>query len=404
MSHINKSSFIFEKKFLKYKIKNIKLQKNYKIIFNPDEEQKGGVLTSDERIIYLELCNKITSRNSSIDYSSVTTEMLRILNKEVLKEILDLDYPEEKKEKMRNDIEYIFRTIDHTDTNYIGKINIVSIQCIMVFTENCKNPSQVFEVNSNNVYKEYIILRNGDWKDYKIMRSNLMSDSLNTFYKLFYKSKDEFAMLLRRIASAKAGGVAAAEDKEPYTTNEDPNEMIFLITVMKFFTLDEIIISFLDNVIFCGISSNYTYADGRYLTPFEFIEHDITHGNNYKDICFERIGQSRINIKSFYNYCMKKSLEHADMYAIKFIVFLLIHETWCDFFPYTEESVETINEEKILNSLLTTNLCNINRFVNINDLGLSIPKIYRESKETIIEYLKIASNIYIRELKNWSKQ
>ena len=75
--------------------------------------------------------------------------MLKILKKEVLEEIIGLKYPESQKEKMKRDLEYIFSTIDHTDTNYIGKINIVSIQCIIMFTENCIDPSTQFTVNLN---------------------------------------------------------------------------------------------------------------------------------------------------------------------------------------------------------------------------------------------------------------
>jgi hypothetical protein len=193
----------------------------------------------------------------------------------------------------------------------------------------------------------------------------------------------------------------AYSEQKPYTTSENPNRMIFLITVMKFFTPDEINVSFLNNVVFCGIASNYTYADGRYLTPFEFVEHDITHGDNYQGMCFGRIGHSREKLKSFYNYCLSKLLERKEMYAIKIMMFLLIHETWCEFFADTKEDVQRITEKSILDSLLTTGLCKMNRFVNTNDLGLSIPKSYRKNEETITEYLKFAAGIYLRELNNW---
>ena len=381
----------FEQKYLKYKNKylNFKSQMQHKIIFNQDEEQYGGVLTSEERIIYFKLCNQLVSRNPEIDYPLVISKILEILKKEVLGEILSLKYPESQKEKMITDVEYIFSTIDKSDTNYIGKVNIVSLQCIIIFTENCLEPTKQFSVNLNNAYRDYTNLRKGNWKDYKVMRLNLKNENAESFKDLYYKSNDR-----------------APYDKIPYTTNDKSNIMIFLITVIKFFTLDEIIISYLDNVFFCGIASNYIYADGRNLTPFEFVEHDITHGNNYDYVCFSRVGHSRENIKSFYNYCMSKStfLERTDIYAIKFIIFLLIHETFCNFFPYTK--FKNIGEEKnikisCISSLLDTNF--INRFIDLNDLGLSIPKNYRKNKQTIIEYLNLASDIYIRELKEWSK-
>jgi hypothetical protein len=92
--------------------------------------------------------------------------MLEILKKEVLGEIVGLEYPETQKEKIRKDIDYIFSTILDSDDNYIGKINIVSLQCVMVFTENCLDPTKVFTINLNNSYNEYTNLRKGDLKKY----------------------------------------------------------------------------------------------------------------------------------------------------------------------------------------------------------------------------------------------
>jgi len=177
-----------------------------------------------------------------------------------------------------------------------------------------------------------------------------------------------------------------------------------LITILKYFTITEIIESFLNNKVFCGVTSNYTYADGRYLTPFEFLEHDITHGNNYVDICFDRLSQSQENIKSFYNYCKTKSMPSEEIYSIKFIIFLLIHETFCEVFPHSRDKLSTFNDDFIFQKLTSTNLCNMSRFTNPNDLGLSIPKKYRENEKTITAYFYKSAYVYIRELYNWNAE
>jgi hypothetical protein len=379
----------YYQKYLKYKNKylefknqlNIYKNKGPRIIFNPDGEQLGGVLTAEERVSYYNLCNQLIDKTEGVNYNEITNIILQYLKREVLKEISELSYLEPQKEKMRADIEYIFSKIDESDTNYIGKINIVSLQCIMMFTENCIDPAVKFTVNLNNNYDTYLKLRKGDWKDYKNLRENLIMP-IEGPHAIFQKY-ESFSYLYVR---------------------EEGKKLIYFITILTFFTITEIIESLLNNKIFCGLTSNYTYADGRYLTPFEFLEHDITHGINYVDICFDRLAQSQENIKSFYNYCKTKAIPQEEIYSIKFIIFLLIHETLCEVFPHTKDELYTFNDDFIFEKLTTTSICNMSRFTNSNDLGLSIPKKYRENEKTITAYFYKSAYVYIRELYNWNAE
>jgi hypothetical protein len=322
-----------------------------------------------DRKVYLKLYNRITDNSrTDLEKNLDTNTIIDLLYKDI--QIYLFDLPSQR-DKINEDIKYMFQSIDNADTNFVGKINIISLQCIILFTDICHDSLIPFKVNINNSYNTYIKLFTGDWKNYSVMKSYLQDITISGYYNVLYPSKTQ--------------------------------ELTYIIVMIKYFTLDEIITSFLDNIIFCGITLTNTYADSRYMTPFEFVEHDIVHGSNYQEICYERIGQSKDNIKSFYDYCKIKNLNKSDMYCIKFMIFLLIHETWCDFFPTNQYECEKLNNNIIFNAMTNTGLCKIDRFINLNDLGLTIPPDHRTDKESIIEYLKLADNIYLRELSQWNE-
>jgi hypothetical protein len=148
-------------------------------------------------------------------------------------------------------------------------------------------------------------------------------------------------------------------------------ELTNLITILDYLTLNEIVSNFLENVNICGIASKSTWADGRHLNPFLFLDHDLTHGNNYTSICYSTQGHDRDNLLSFYNFCKDTITDKKQLYSVTFMMFLLIHEGWCNFFRVgmTELSRK---------DFLATPLLNTGRFLDNYDLGLSIPKMYRQ--------------------------
>jgi hypothetical protein len=356
-----------------------------KIKFDSDSKtQKGGKLTKAQRSEYVVLCNQLVSRDPSLAYIEITARLMYFLRNDAFEKIEKLKtanlIDEIKKGQMISDLTYIFSKTDMTDENFIGRLNIVSLQCVILFTENCIGPlAKKFEVGLNNSFQYYNVLKSGDWKNYQVMKSTLTKKNSGSFFQLYSYSKEK-----------------------PYTTSTPSNRLIFLITIIDYLSVDEIITSFLDNVVICGISSNFIYADGRYLTPFEFVEHDITHGGNYYYTCFERSGLSKSDLVSFYQFCKNTISDKSKLYSIKFMVFLLIHESFCDFFP-TEHSPIKL-KANVLSSILHTAILRMDRYLNNNDLGLSIPKDYRDSEEKIKQYLDLSTEVYLRELDNWGTE
>ncbi len=361
-----------------------------KIQFDADADfkpQTGGKLTKKERTEYLVLCNQLTSRDPNISYNQITLNLLDYLKNDALDKISNLDITEDIKAKMVADLGTIFRGIDPGDTNYIGKINIVSLQIIILFTVNTIPIGTVFSDNLNDPYACYQLLTETiNWKDYMEVQE-------------FFTSQDFFTS--DNIACNLFSVIYFDSKREPYTTSASPEELIYVITILDYLTLDEIITSYLNNVIICGIASTFLYADGRYLTPFEFLEHDITHGQNY-NVCHSIEKASTDKILSFYNFCKETNSDKSVLYSIKFMIFLLIHESWWDFFPNNVN--KNIDMSEFLSSISQNEynaVISMDRFLNPNDLGLSIPKIYRESRDTIMNFLKLSVSNYQKALTEW---
>ena len=373
----------YKKKYLFLKNLNTK-----KIIFNPDGEQIGGIMTKEKKLEIIELYNQLSSGNPSIDYDELSSRILEIIKSIVHEEIDLLEYPSEKKQLMHYDIELIYITVPTEERNYIGKVNIFALQCVIVFTENCYDTTKPFEVNLNNIYNHYNDLKKAtNWKNYNSIKQEIIK--IREFKSLYFAENG------REYSTTNLGGIK------------------ILITPIKYFSLDEIIISYLDKKIFCGISYNFVWADGRKLTPIEFLEHDITHGNNYNGLCFQRSSHSIENLKSFYDHAVTTISDRIRLYSVKLMIFLLIHETFCDFFPnkpLDEKSFDRqymLRKEQILTSITSTGFCSTERFLNPNDLFEALPRRVRtvytdtKNKKVVIDYLDGIVNIYREELLKW---
>lgn len=242
----------------------------------------GAKLIKEEREKYIDLCNKLTSKDRSLNYQAITSELLTYIQDYLLVPFIteketaatvETD-PTQKAlinkqiQDFKSKVQLISRGIDKVDTNYIGKLNIISLQFVILFTTICwPDSNKVFESNLNDVHNIYKFILSTDWTNYDALKATLNDNRSKIFKKLYYIEDDTF-----------------------------------LITILDYLRLDEIINTFLDNIFICGVSTDMIYADGRYLTPFDFLEHDIIHSNNYKWACFQRIYLDVENLKRFLHF------------------------------------------------------------------------------------------------------
>lgn len=327
-----------------------------------------------EREKYFKLCMDITNKNIDVkDKKVIAIIMITYLQTYIISPFIEKKEEEHRSELNYNNKSVIKKQIDIAkkiltyitidDPNCVGKVNIISLQFVILLTTIWWPYDKPFKHNVNDNYRNYKFILLTNWTDYDSLKITLNNKESGAFKKLYYGN------------------------------TEDIND-IFLITILDYLRLDEIINTFLDNIFICGISIKETiYADGRKLTPFEFLEHDIAHASNYKGLCFIRVQLNIEGLKNFLAFVNgNPEFDRAKKYSIKVIVFLLIHEALCDFFWKPDLTYAQVNRE------LSHQI--INRLQDTNDLGELIPKSYREETK-IKEYIEMCIKNYVDTLKQF---
>ena len=358
-----------------------------KIHFNPPDNSQSGGMDLKEKTEYLELCTQLTSRDPTLDYPTLTLEILTYVLKEVLEKAAEIDA--EDKTDLSANIKTMFMNIDFTDTNYIGCVNIFSLQCILLFTQHIlnksKNPAAEFKsVFSRTSQKDYRSLMSNNWFEYNVMKKNIKDGK--ALLDLYYiEDLYDVPRIIPKFTE--------------YNTNVQENYYIYLINAKGYLTLDEIITSLLKRVAYCGLEYDFSYADGYKIVPLEFLTHDIAHGKFNQHTCYGMQGVDFTSVENYYNYCKSSVLDKKILYSVKLILFILLHESACSFFQ------DKMSGEELFNTIMKKFVENldepIKRFMNLNDLGQSIPKEFRGNKDSIENYILECCKVYVDLYNKW---
>jgi hypothetical protein len=348
---------------------------------NTNTNHKIGGSYHKER--YNELVKLLVSRDPTLNYAEISDEILSICKSHFVEEI-----PRLYGSHTIPIINSFFENSDMiADTNYIGKINIVMLQCASLCQKaaKIKDPSLKLSAlgtsfNENN-YKEII----------EILKKRFESTSTR-------------GTILEKIFSGINFSV--------FYYSHLIYDKIFFITLNNYLTIKEINLSYFDNIFYCGFTCEPEYADGGLLSSVGFIVHDFIHAGDFllnstlNEVELKERAYNISDVKKFYNYC--NSIILSDDYCrtktiqekkfefnlINFIIFLLIHEVQENklYFP-------PLPAEKILDIFLKG--IGLKRFTDKNDLNLAININYRSSEEKIIEYLKMGIDKYIEFYNHW---
>jgi len=313
---------------------------------------------------YLELCQEfLLSTQDDILYQK-SELLIDILYSFILKQKILSSSP--KNLDFVSVLHDIYRGVNRDDTNYIGKVNIFSFQCAVLLSHNI-----LFKKT-----KEF-------WRKLQEKNTKFLA-LLNVYTKRFHGS-----MLY-----------TSYDDMVSKMTTSDNNENIYkvpvrvLITAVSYFTLDELLTSYLEETYYCGICYDVEFADGIERTPIDFLVHDIGHALDYISLCANKYSMF-INFKDFYFFC-RNNFNGEILQSVKFIIFLLLHESDCSFvFSDWETTTELMFTESLIKNLLNNprQFINISDFIEDNGLWLLIPKKYR-SMEKQDERLTIIVNYF----------
>ena len=226
------------------------------------------------------------------------------------------------------------------DKNILTRLNCISFQCVILFTELVKLAELNKFHNSNhfdrvrsvsgipfNIYYNQIFKSDIDWDDYNI----IIKDKNNLFNNYYNK----------------------------------PNVVLSLLGDLSLF---QIIESYAKNIYIGGVAIDYINADGLKYTPFDFMNHDILIHKEDR----EQNGAKKYNFKNELIFIQKIKSEdsnpdlepkrRAELYKITLLLFYIMHEA-----PVYENNLFSPHNEKNISIPIKTDFKLENVFSQIKD-------------------------------------
>jgi hypothetical protein len=361
------------------------------IIVNDElSTQIGGTKEDDEAIalVYKQLTDR-TEKSLEV-INRLTDEICDYLRKKSMQMLNTLLEPGTGSYGDNFDyINDILEDWDREEVNFIGRINVVTFQLILLFSYILQE-TKGDEYTSNT--EPFILVK---------------LDELRSIY-LDYISVREHLKSLKD--STAYGDICFSALWNPLPENPTA---IFIIYGLSYLKIDDLLDQMMDSTFFLGLSFEFARADSKKMSPLSFLVHDIVHGINY----LRRANEASVDIsqlKSFYEFLKANkerfSKKPEDKYSkfnqIRFIFFLLVHETDVNFFISPRGSLP-MPEYVIRNGLGVYFRPPYEQFINENDLGLLMPKIIRDmpyspsKRKAVSEYIFESVKSYVIELTKW---
>ena len=265
------------------------------------------------------------------------------------------------------------------DIRTIVSFNIISLQCVILFTEIIKlsNPDNLIMSNYAGGVEEirelYSLLTIDDmWDNYDFIKNIIMKNSKVNKY-------------LDCIINQNASSLDENKTELNYYNLEKARIFCIFGNLSEY----EIIKALSYDIFLIGIVTTMTIADGRLYTPFEFMHHDLIHARNrgvYEEYDTKYSREFILNNKVDDKYKIKQ---------IHTILFMIMHES-IDEYILSEKTLP-YNYFNSLNPPFVTNIANWN---NINFYGGLLP-IDIFNSQSPLPYLNDSYNILAHEWNNY---
>jgi hypothetical protein len=289
--------------------------------------QHAGYLSTNNRTTYYNLIKNLYGlkyNNNDEEYSNILIELFNILSEHtttVLKDKKDLN------SNTKQEIEHLEKDL----------INIIE-----GFNNHLKQ-NQILSLDNYNVFCLQIVILLNKLTELKFPTER--TDMTHYFQQPMYKINEEYAefsedytnqtTLYEKVKESKGfisilGSINFDIRKmkrvldKPYSFEEIKKSCI--LCYLGIMSLEELVLSFINEIYLIGITDDLDWADGKELTPFEFVHHDLTHANNRGG----QVGYNIINEKKFFEYYEKLPNSTEEEKTVKYqcllMLFLLIHE------------------------------------------------------------------------------
>jgi len=331
---------------------------------NDTDNQFGGGKEEDRAIllVYKQLTDR--TERSQKDIDRLTQQIFEYLGAKAIEHLKTL-FPQESEEfaRLQADVAHILASSPVEPTNFIGRINIVSLQLILLFSKNI--------IESGHHHQGMLY----DMIDEEQILSELRDDYLD------YQRVKHYLFSLENPSTRSAQWLYSLWEFNEFKT--EPSA-IFIIIGVTFIPVNYILNGMLDNIFALGLTFETKYADGVLESPFGFLYHDYNHGLDYF-IQSKTFGIDREQLKLFFNYFLEKKDELGNEIFIKIqlIFFLIIHEGCFEIFIQSNDEIPTKELLGIIfNSIFEKPY---RKFRDINNLGGLMSKEIKEMPENTLD-------------------
>jgi hypothetical protein len=334
------------------------------------DEMPDIILNSKEREDYMNRLKAMygDTTEPNPNYDEMIRTNLDILQKTCNKILAK--YTAIQIEEYKDRIINIFSYLDTIDKPSITTLNIISIQCVIFFTELVKIAHPELSTMSNyaggseDIQRTYQLLTESkQWDKFNFVKEIMLADLLLKV--LIHREYTEIELNCPNLSRCR------------------------VLALLGNFSVYELISSLSHDVFLIGITTDLEMADGHKYTPFEFMHHDMIHAINrgYNGYTIE---YSKPFIKHV------ASIDNIDaITAINIILFIIMHESIDEYL--LSERVLKLNDFSQIGPNFVS--C-IEHWANIDHYGGLLPKTIFENKSKITPYLHSAYNILATE---WNK-
>ena len=167
-----------------------------------------------------------------------------------------------------------------------------------------------------------------------------------------------------------------------YSTDLKESHPLYLITIISYLYIQEITNAIVHNIYYCGLAYKLQKADGQNHYPYHFLMHDYFH--SYDSITLFKVA-SRLFFQKIYDLIMRTTFNKEIRYSILLVLFYNLHEDSTIVGYNAKKQMLTFRDS--MDDSLEDFLISKERWYDLDDLGLSIPKAHRGSEESIDAYV-----------------
>jgi hypothetical protein len=151
----------------------------------------------------------------------------------------------------------------------------------------------------------------------------------------------------------------------------------------------------LKNTFYCALTYENEIVDKALSSPYSTLVHDLGHQETYLTIYRDHSAFIIRELKPFYAAIQAGTESKEDKYCITFILFIFLHELFTTPDDFLKESVTKEYIVSVLHEI-------IDRLSDMDSLGQSIPKAYREevtekilNEDKVKEFIALSAGKYV---------